>query len=80
MVEDGQNEKVFEFPAPFTDNTTLVASLTLSLPDMRPSGLAFDAKGDLFVSNEVLNGTVSEFLPGSTVASVTSRAKRSASA
>ncbi len=50
-VEDAYNKKVYEFPAPFTDNTTLVPSLTLSLPDIRPSGLAFDSKGDLFVSN-----------------------------
>ena len=50
-AEDRYRQKVYEFPAPFTDNTTLAPSLTLSLPDMTPSGLAFDPKGDLFVSN-----------------------------
>lgn len=56
-VEDYFNKKVYEFAAPFTDNTTLVPSLTLSLPDMTPSGLAFDPKGDLFVSNVTSTST-----------------------
>jgi sugar lactone lactonase YvrE len=50
-VEDAYNNTVYEFPAPFTDNTTLVPSLTLVLPNMVPSGLALDANGDLFVAN-----------------------------
>jgi sugar lactone lactonase YvrE len=50
-VEDAYNKQVDEFPGPFDSSATLVASLTLSLPDMTPSGLALDSKGDLFVSN-----------------------------
>lgn len=56
-VEDAYNKQVYEFPAPFTDNTTLVPSLTLSLPNMTPSGLALDSKGDLFVSNVTSKST-----------------------
>jgi sugar lactone lactonase YvrE len=50
-VEDLYNKKVYEFPGPFDSSAALAPSLTLSLPDMRPSGLALDSKGDLFVAN-----------------------------
>lgn len=50
-VEDYYNKKVYEFPGPFDSGAALSPSLTLSLPDMTPSGLALDSKGDLFVSN-----------------------------
>lgn len=56
-VEDTYNKDVYEFAGPFTDNTTLVPSLTLPLPDMTPAGLALDAKGDLFVSNAASTST-----------------------
>ena len=59
-VEDAYSKEVYEFPGPFTDNTALVPSLTLSLPNgMVPSGLAINAKGDLFVSNVQSSSTSS---------------------
>jgi len=56
-VEDYYNQKVYEFPGPFNSSAALVPSLTLSLPNMTPSGLALDAKGDLFVSNVTSTST-----------------------
>jgi sugar lactone lactonase YvrE len=56
-VEDSYNKKIYEFQGPFTDNTTLAPILTLTLPDMTPSGLAVDSKGDLVVANVKSTGT-----------------------
>jgi len=59
-VEDYYFRKVYEFTGPFTSNTTLVPSVTLSLPSgVVPGGLAVDKNGDLFVANVKSAGTQS---------------------
>ncbi len=71
-VEDYYNKELYEFQGPFTNNTTLTPILTVTLPDVTPSGLAFDSKGDMFVSNVTSTGTnsIAVYRPPITNASV----------
>jgi sugar lactone lactonase YvrE len=50
-VEDGYSSIIYKFRGPFTTSKTLVPVLTLSTGKVRPSGLAVDRRGDLFVAN-----------------------------
>jgi hypothetical protein len=50
-VEDDYGNIVYKFRGPFTTSRTLVPALTLSTGTVKPSGLAVDHRGDLFVAN-----------------------------
>jgi hypothetical protein len=52
------NQEIQEYTGPFTGSGSLTPALTLSLT-FTPSGLAMDARGDLFVSNLDSSGTQS---------------------
>jgi hypothetical protein len=56
-VEDDYNSAVYEFSGPFTTSSTLVPALTITAGINRPSGIAVDAKGDVFVANVTSAGT-----------------------
>ena len=50
-VEDDYSHVVEEFKGPFSSSGPLTPSLTLATGTVRPSGLAVDAKGNLYVAN-----------------------------
>lgn len=50
-VEDAYGNAVYEFRGPFASSTKLFPALTLTRGIRMPSGIAVDARGDLFVSN-----------------------------
>ena len=56
-VEDALNSHVSEYKGPFATSTTLSPVQTLTTGISHPSGLAVDASGDVFVSNETSSGT-----------------------
>jgi len=56
-VEDSFNNAVYEFAGPFTTSTALVPALTLTKGINTPSGVAVDARGDVFVANSKSAGS-----------------------
>ena len=55
-VEDAYSDAVYEFKGPFTTSATLSPALTLTSGISMPSGIAVDARGDVFVANGASNG------------------------
>jgi len=56
-VEDAYNSTVYEFLGPFDSSATLEPAVTLTAGIQHPSGIAIDAEGDVFVSNEASGGS-----------------------
>jgi sugar lactone lactonase YvrE len=56
-VNSRDNDTVFEYKGPFKKSGTLKPSFKVTAGLKKPLGLAFDAKGDLYVSNFASYGT-----------------------
>jgi len=58
-VSDANNAKVYEFTPPFSGTITPTPAVTLSTGLPSPTGIAFDAAGNLYVGNDA--GTIQIF-------------------